>query len=52
MLRGYVGNIFITIIGICSGDGNLDWFININRLCGVSRFCDTGVSGYNNSKGG
>ena len=43
---------FITITGIYSGDGNLDWFINTSRLYGVSRFCNIGVSSYNSGRGG
>ena len=36
----------------CSGDGNLDRFIDAGGLCGVGRFCDTGVSGCDGGRGG
>ena len=51
-MRSYAGNVFITIIGIYSGDSNLDWFINISGLYGVGRFYNTGVSGCDGGKGG
>ena len=51
-MYSYTGNVFITITGICSGDSNLDQFINAGGLCGVSRFCNTDISGCDGGKGG
>ena len=51
-MRSYTGNVLITITGICSGDSNLDQFIDAGGLYSVGRFCDTGVSGCDGSRGG
>ena len=48
----YAGNVLVTIAGICSGNSNLDWFINAGGLCSVGRFCDTGISGCDGGRGG
>jgi hypothetical protein len=52
LLYSYIGNVLITIAGICSGDNNLDQFINIGGLCSVGRFCTIGVFSCNNGRGG
>ena len=52
MLCSYIGNVFITLVGIYSGDGNLDWFIDVGGLCGIDIFCDTGVSSCDGGRGG
>ena len=49
---GYIGNIYITITGICSGDSNLDQFIDAGGLYNISKFCNTGVSGCDGGRGG
>ena len=51
-MRGYVGNVYIIITGIYSGDGNLNWFIDAGGLYGIGRFYNVGVFGCNGGRGG
>ena len=52
MLYNYTGNVLITIVGTYSGNSNLDRFVNVGRLYGVSRFYNAGVFGRDSGKGG
>ena len=47
-----VGNVLVTITDICSGDSNLDWFIDAGGLYSVGRFYNTGVSNCDGGRGG
>ena len=51
-MYNYIGNVFVIVTGIYSGNGDLDWFINAGRLYNIGRFYNTGISGCDGGKGG